>query len=82
MLIGSYIGCKLTPFELLFGIFYSRNTSECCTGLRLVPRAVDTVGRVVITIFFRQCDGYATHFYVFWVADSESDIENFEFDKN
>ena len=50
-----------------------------CTGFSLVPRAVATVGRVVITIF-RQCDGYTTHFYVFWDADSESDIKNFEFE--
>ena len=31
--------------------------------------------------FFRQYDGYTIHFYVFWDADSESDIENFEFEK-
>ena len=37
-------------------------------------------GRVVIAIF-RQCDGYTTHFYVVWDADSEFDIENFEFEK-
>ena len=49
MLIASYIGCKLTPVELLCDI-YSR-TSECCTGLSLVPRAVATVGPVVITIY-------------------------------
>ena len=41
-------------------------------------RAVDTV---VITIF-SQCDGYATHFYIFGDAASESDIENFEFEEN
>ena len=27
---------------------------------------------------FRQCDGYTTHIYVFWDADAESDIKNFE----
>ena len=31
--------------------------------------------------FFRQFDGYTTHFYVFWDADSESGIENFELKK-
>ena len=31
--------------------------------------------------FFGQCDGYTTHFYVFWHADYEPDIENFEFEK-
>ena len=36
-----------------------------------------TLGQVVITIFFWQCDGYSIHCYVFWDADSESDIENF-----
>ena len=51
VLIGLYNGCKLTPVALLFDILYSRNTSECCTGLKLVPRAVGTVGRVVSTIF-------------------------------
>ena len=79
VLIGSYFGCKLTPVELLCDILYSRNTSEGCTGLGLVPRAVATVGRVVIT-FFRQCDCYTTHIYVFWDSDSESDTENFEFE--
>ena len=59
---------------------YSRNTSECCTGLSLVPRAVVTVGRVVITILSAmRC--YTAHFYAFWDAESESDIENFEFKK-
>ena len=38
------------------------------------------VGRVENTIF-RQCDGYTTQFYVFWDADSEPDIENFEFEE-
>ena len=62
VLIGSYIGCKLTPVELLCDVLYSRNPSECCTGLSLVPSAVATVGRVVYHHFFRQCDGYTTHF--------------------
>ena len=52
VLIASYIGCKWTAVKLLCDILYSRNTSECCAGLSLVPRAVATVGRVVITIFF------------------------------
>ena len=46
--------------------------------ISLVPRAVATVGRVVSTIF-RQCDGYTTHFYVFWDADYKFDIKNFKF---
>ena len=46
------------------------------TGLSLVPRAIASVCQVVITIF-RQCDVYTTLSY----ADSESDIENFEFEK-
>ena len=53
---------------------------ECCTGLSLVPRAVVTVCRDVSTIF-RQCDGYDTHSYVFWDADSESGIKSFEFEE-
>ena len=80
MLIGSCIGCKLSLVELLCDILYSRNTSQCSTDLSVVPCAVATVGRVVITIF-RQCDGYTNHVYVFWDVDSESDIENFEFEK-
>ena len=38
------------------------------------------LGQLVI-IIFRQSDGYANHFSVFWDADSESDIENLEFKK-
>ena len=51
MLIGSFIGCKLTPVELLFDKLYLRNKNEFCTGLSVVPRAVATVGRIVSTIF-------------------------------
>ena len=36
MLIASYIDCRLTAVELLCGILYSRNTSECCTSLSVV----------------------------------------------
>ena len=44
----------------------------------------DTLGQVVITIFFsamRWLHHTPAIFYVFWNADSESDIENLEFEK-
>ena len=81
VLIRSYIDCKLAPVELLCRILYSTNTSEYCTGLRLVPRA--TVGRVVITIFFSAMRWLHHPFLCFfWDADFESDIEKFGFGKN
>ena len=69
----------MTPVELLFDI-YTCETRASVAQVQAMSRAVATVGRVVISIF-RQCDGYTTHFYAFWNADSESDIDNFEFEK-
>ena len=48
---------------------FKLSVSRCCYG------------RHVFEHHFWQCDGYTTHVYVFWDADSERDMEKFEFEE-
>ena len=46
-----------------------------------IPPVYRVLGRAEITIF-RRCECYTTYFYVSRDADFESDIKNFELEKN
>ena len=50
VLMGSCFCCKLTSVELLCGILYSRNTSECCR-FKLKHRSVAAIGRLLSPFF-------------------------------
>ena len=46
----------------------------------MVNPIANTLGRVMITIF-QQTDLPTSHYYVFWGADSESELKNLDFEK-